>query len=321
MLASKASEIPRGPDRVAKDAPRVSVIIPHLNTPDMLTRCLTSVVGQSLDHGFAEVIVVDNGSHMSLATVEAAFPTVRFLREPQPGPGLARNFGIAAARAPVLAFIDADCRAETGWLQAAVEAVEADPERAVIGGDVRIDFVDPRHMTPNEAYEAVFGFRQKLYIEKQRFSGAGNLAMPASVFARVGPFCGIDLAEDVDWGHRAHAAGYLARYVPAMRIYHPARSDFSGLERKWQRHIHHQYQKHLAENRSRFRWLMLAAAMILSIPVESIRMFTSDRLSGIGNRLRGIGVLARIRVYRSVEMIRLVYRRGESRMDFWNSAP
>ena len=41
--------------------PRVSVIIPHLNTPELLVRCLQSVAGQRIDYGWFEIIVVDNG--------------------------------------------------------------------------------------------------------------------------------------------------------------------------------------------------------------------------------------------------------------------
>ncbi|OYU15604.1 MAG: glycosyl transferase [Alphaproteobacteria bacterium PA4] len=304
---------------VTPDAPRVSVIIPHLNTPDVLAVCLTSVAGQHLDHGHAEIIVVDNGSKVSMDQVKADFPAVRFLLEPQPGPGLARNRGIAAARASVLVFIDADCRAEAGWLQAAVDAVEADPERAVIGGDVRIDVRDESRLTDIEAYEAVFGFRQQLYIEKKNFSGAGNLAIAAHIHGRVGPFCGIEKAEDLDWGLRAHAAGYPPRYVPAMRIYHPARPDFAALQRKWERHIGHEFHDHKAAGRPMLIWHARAAAMIASIPVDGVRLITSDRLSGVGNRLKGLAVLARIRIYRAAEMLRLAGQRGDaSKVDSWN---
>jgi GT2 family glycosyltransferase len=299
--------------------PRVSIIIPHLNTPDVLAVCLASVMGQRLDHGQAEIIVVDNGSKVSMARVKADFPTVQFLLEPRPGPGLARNRGIAAARAAVLVFIDADCRAEAGWLQAAVDAVEADPEHAVIGGDVRIDFADDRRLTDIEAYEAVFGFRQKLYIEKKKFSGAGNLAIAAHIHQRVGPFCGIEKAEDLDWGVRAHAAGFPPAYVPAMRIYHPARPDFAALVRKWQRHIGHEFHDHRAAGRPLLLWLARAGAMIASIPVDALRLATSDRLSGLGNRMKGLAVLARIRSYRAAEMVRLAMHSGDSsKVDSWN---
>lgn len=305
-------------DKAALAVFRVSVIIPHLNTPQVLARCLRSVVAQSLDHGRFEVIVADNGSQTPLDAVAAEFPDVVFVTEPRPGPGLARNRGIAAAHAPCLAFIDADCRAERGWLQAAVDAVDADPARAVIGGDVRIDFLDPERLTNIEAYEAVFGFRQKMYIERKRFSGAGNLAMSRSVFDRVGPFCGIEKAEDLDWGSRAAAGGFPPRYVSAMRIYHPARPDFAALKHKWQRHIAHEYHDHRGAGAARIAWLARAAAMIVSIPVDGLRFLISDRLSGLSNRIRGLGVLARIRIYRAREMTRLAYSRTDSNVDFWN---
>jgi GT2 family glycosyltransferase len=303
---------------------RATVIIPHLNTPDLLARCLASVFDQRLDAGDFEVIVVDNGSSPrfadSLAAVRQHFPQARWLAEPMPGPGLARNRGIAVAGAGVLAFIDADCRAAPGWLQAAVTAVAADPARAVVGGDIRIDFVDSRHLTGIEAYEAVFGFRQQMYIETKQFSVTANLAMARPVAAAVGTFGDIRIAEDLDWGRRAHAAGYPTRHLPAMLVYHPARPDFAALTRKWQRHIRHDWQEHRDAGRPGWAWRLRAAAMIVSVPVEAIKLFRSRRLAGIGNRLRGCAILARIRAFRAAEMLR-VMAGADDAASVWNRQP
>lgn len=299
--------------------PRVTVIIPHFNMPDALDRCLASVVSQRLAGG-VEIIVVDNGSRIGPETVIARYPGVRLLHEPTPGPGPARNTGVASARADVLAFIDADCRAEAGWLDAAVRAVEAGGQRGVVGGDVRIDFIDPANLTAIEAYEAVFAYRQKMYIEKQGFSGTGNLAMHRDVHARVGPFSGIGLAEDRDWGQRATAAGYRIAYVPAMRIYHPARPDYASLQVKWQRHIAHDWATHRARARPDWRWRLKAAAMPASIIVDGLRLLLSGRLSGMANRLRGLGVLARLRLYRGSEMRRVMAAGGDDAGRHWQAA-
>lgn len=301
--------------------PRVSVIIPHLNTPAALARCLASVAMQQLDHGTSEIIVVDNGSTMTLDAVTAQFPQVRINANPAPGPGLARNTGVGLARAATLAFIDADCRAAPGWLQAAVDAVEADPGRGVAGGDIRIDFGDPARLTPIEAYEAVFGFRQQMYIAQRNFSITANLAMAREVHAAVGDFAGIDVAEDLDWGRRAHAAGYPTRYVPSMRVYHPARAEFEGLVRKWQRHIRHDWNAHAAAGGADWRWRARAAVMLVSIPIESLKLFRSDRIAGLGNRVSGLGVLARIRAFRAREMLRVMTAPPESGATFWNRQP
>jgi GT2 family glycosyltransferase len=288
-------------------APRVSVIIPHYNMPDALERCLGSVKAQRLDHGTVQLIVVDNGSTVAPPTAVAArHPDVLFLSETTPGPGPARNTGVAAATAPTLAFIDADCRAGAGWLQAAVDGVEAEPGRGVVGGDVRIDFIDERHLTGIEAYEAVFAYRQAMYINRQHFSGTGNLAMAAPVHKAVGPFAGIETAEDRDWGRRATAAGYRIRYVDAMRAFHPARDTFESLERKWRRHIEHDWHDHKAGGRPVVPWILRALAMVASIPVEALRILVSDRLSGLANKLRGIGILARVRWFRTAEMLRVI---------------
>jgi glycosyltransferase involved in cell wall biosynthesis len=296
--------------------PRASVIIPHLNTPELLASCLASVSMQTLDHGSFEVIVVDNGSARPLDAVQAAFPAMRLLHEPRPGPGLARNLGIAVAQAPVIACIDADCRAAPGWLQAGVDAVEADPSRPA-GGDISIDFVDSHQLTGIEAYEAVFGFRQQLYIETKRFSVTANLAMARALHAEVGPFGGIEMAEDLDWGQRAHAAGHSTHFVPAMHVFHPARPNIAALERKWQRHVRHDWNDHRGFAAG---WYLRALALALSVPVEALKLFTSRRISGLGNRLRGVAVLARVRAFRAAEMLRVARDPAGSGADNWNRA-
>ena len=296
--------------------PRVSVIIPHLNTPEALRNCLVSVAGQVLDHGSVEIIVCDNGSTVPMDAVRAAWPQVIFLVEPTPGPGPARNAGVAVARADILAFIDADCRAGTGWLQAAVDAVEPDPARTVVGGDVRIDFIDENQLTATEAYEAVFAYRQSLYIRTQHFSGTGNLAMGRSVHAAVGPFRGMDVAEDRDWGQRAFGMGYVTRYVPGMLIYHPARPDFASLTVKWQRQISHDFASYRIRHASLLRWYAKALAVVASIAVSGVQLLLSDRLSGLGNRLRGLAILTRIRLFRARQM--LGKTRSSSEFSSWN---
>ena len=141
-------------DRFAADPahPRVSVVIPHLNQPDFLERCLASLAAGR--RAPDEVIVVDNGSQV-LPEALCAAHGARLLVEPEPGPGPARNRGVAVASGDILAFIDADCLADPGWL-AAAEAAMADPSATILGGDVRIALADPARPTMTEAYEPAF---------------------------------------------------------------------------------------------------------------------------------------------------------------------
>ena len=104
--------------------PLISVIIPHLNQPNGLEACLGSLDSQTLERSAFEVIVVDNGSASLPKAVIERYPGTSLLQESRPGPGLARNRGVEAASADILAFIDADCRAHPDWLRSALRALQ-----------------------------------------------------------------------------------------------------------------------------------------------------------------------------------------------------
>lgn len=94
----------------AMPAPEVSVIIPAYNAEKYLAECLESVGSQTERN--LEIIVVDDGSTDGTAAIVAGFaeadPRLRLIRQPNGGPGPARNTAIAAARGRYLAFVDAD---------------------------------------------------------------------------------------------------------------------------------------------------------------------------------------------------------------------
>ena len=93
------------------------------------------------------------------------------------------------------------------WLPTILARFAADPGLQVLGGDIRMLTEVPGDPTQAEAYECVYAYRQRDYIERQGFSVTANLAFRREVFDRVGPFAGIAVAEDMDWGHRATAMG------------------------------------------------------------------------------------------------------------------
>ena len=198
----------------------ISVIIPHLNQGKQLRRCLTALgAGHRIPD---EVIVVDNGSHTVPDEICGDFAWVTLISQPLRGPGLARNLGAAQATGELLAFIDADCFPELTWLAEAENSFR-DPGVHISGGDVKISYVDPHHLTAVEAYESIFSYRMGHYIKRQGFCGTGNLVVRRDIFERIGPFKGLTVAEDREWGHRACFKGYHIRYAPKQVVYHPAR--------------------------------------------------------------------------------------------------
>lgn len=296
--------------------PSISVVVPHLNQPSHLADCLRSLAQQSFDMGRVEIIVVDNGSTELPSRICAKYANVRLASESEPGPGPARNKGISLARAPLLAFIDADCIADSGWLETISRRLSS-PGTMVIGGDVRIAVRDPGRMSAIEAYESIYAYRQKDYIERQNFSGTGNLAMRREVYEEVGPFAGIEVAEDRDWGQRATAMGKTLVYVPEMIVYHPARRSLSELQSKWDRHIAHDYE--MVRQPAKFLvWLAKCAALPASAVLEIPRILMSRRVRGIPARLAAWAVVTRLRCYRAVAMARACFSAQAADPRRWN---
>src|SRR4051794_11943115 len=89
--------------------PAISVILPVHNRADVLARAIQSVLDQTLKD--FELIVVDDGSTDSSVTVAKSFadPRIKIIELGQNrGGNAARNAGVRAAAAPLIAFLDSD---------------------------------------------------------------------------------------------------------------------------------------------------------------------------------------------------------------------
>lgn len=111
--------------------PSITVVIPHLNQPDALARCLAALAGGTIEP--AEVIVVDNGSVRLPKEIVNDYPWVSLIKQTIPGPGPARNLGATRAQGAVLAFLDADCQPDPHWLERAAQRLQRDPDTILAG--------------------------------------------------------------------------------------------------------------------------------------------------------------------------------------------
>ncbi len=297
--------------------PSISVIIPHLNQADSLRRCLQSLADQANALKSVEIVVVDNGSRELPSWVSREFEGVTLEREKVAGPGPARNFGVAGSHGKVLAFIDADCIADPNWLPTIAKHFSG-RGRSIVGGDVRIAVRKPGRPTMLEAYESIFAYRQEEYIRRHGFSGTGNLAVTRAVFEAIGPFAGLQYAEDRDWGRRAKRLGYQIDFVPDMIVYHPARESLTELYQKWDRHIDHDY---LEWSKKRFggpRWLLRSFLVAVSPAAEIVRIALSTRVSGFRSRLLAATGMSITRIYRARQMISRLLAGSEANEVTWN---
>lgn len=113
--------------------PAVSVVIPTYNRAHLLPRALKSVQAQTMDD--LEIIVVDDASRDATEKRVHAFADrrIRYLRHAcnRGGPA-ARNTGIGHARAPLVAFLDADDEWLPAKLQQQCQAFRRRPEAVLV---------------------------------------------------------------------------------------------------------------------------------------------------------------------------------------------
>lgn len=302
--------------QVPNPPPRVSVIIPHLNEPEALSRCIGSLQKQKVDGVPFEIIVVDNGSRHSPDGICAG---VRLEREHIPGPGPARNRGAQVAKGEFLAFIDADCVADEGWVRGIVTFFDSNPDVSCLAGDIRVACANPEHATSVEAFENVFSYRARLYVERHHYAATGNMAVRREAFTAVGPFGGIAVMEDRDWGQRATALGFRIAYVPEMRVLTSPCGSFAELAKRWDRHVAHEFER-VGGNPLRMAvWFFRSLAFAASPVREISTVLQSDRVSGLRERLLAFTCLTRVRLYRARRMLELGLRRDTTRMiGNWN---
>lgn len=131
-FAAVAKQFARAPYFPLPRVPRVSVVVASYNADRTLPACLASLM--RLNYPDYEVILVDDGSTDTTPQVAGLHPTVRSLRHPRNlGLSAARNTGTAAATGEIIAFTDADCRADEDWLYYVVSDL-LDGDFAAVGG-------------------------------------------------------------------------------------------------------------------------------------------------------------------------------------------
>jgi len=205
------------------DAPpcAISVVIPTKDRPQLLARCVQGVLAAcDATRRRCEVLVVDDASTPPVAEIDDE--RVHVLRTTGVGPSRARNRGIAAASAPVVAFTDDDVEVDVEWLVQALATLDSSPSAAGVTGRTDSPPFDP-------LYEhSVFDHDGGSYL-------TCNVAYRTSALRAVG---GFDRQfphaahEDRDLAWRVRASVGEVAYNPAMRVVHPGR-PFAA--RQWDR--------------------------------------------------------------------------------------
>jgi GT2 family glycosyltransferase len=203
--------------------PRVSVVVASFNGARTLKTCLDSL--RQLKYPDYEIILVDDGSTDTTRQIASQHPHVRYLRhEKNLGLSAARNTGIAAATGEIIAFTDADCRADEDWLYYLVGSL-LDSEFAGMGGPNLLPLEDSAvaaavMVSPGGPAHVMLTDRQAEHIP------GCNMAFCKSALADVGGFDPIfrQAGDDVDLCWRLQQAGHKIGLSPSAFVWHYRRS-------------------------------------------------------------------------------------------------
>jgi glycosyltransferase involved in cell wall biosynthesis len=112
---------------------KISLIIPAYNEEKYIGICLESVIKNSNGKIF-EIIVVDNGSTDKTAEIARKYKEIRVVQENNKGVTRARQRGFIESSGDILAFIDADTKMPSGWIEQIIEEFEKDKNLVCLSG-------------------------------------------------------------------------------------------------------------------------------------------------------------------------------------------
>ncbi|HWA64909.1 MAG TPA: mycofactocin biosynthesis glycosyltransferase MftF [Mycobacteriales bacterium] len=203
----------------------VTVVVPVRDRHEQLARCLRSLAG-------ATCVVVDDGSSdpALIADLAGQYGARLVRRASAGGPSAARNDGIAGVETDLVAFLDSDCVASTGWLDR-LAGHFADP----LVGAVAPRVLPASRGTSRRYRDAVglhdLGSREARVrpLGRVGFVPTAALVVRRAALAAIGGFdSALRYGEDVDLVWRLDEAGWRVRYDPAVEIAHDEPAGWAG---------------------------------------------------------------------------------------------
>lgn len=224
--------------------PFVSVIIPSYNRKESVLRTLHSLNRQTLPPDRYEVIVVDDGSTYDPAEVtNQMFPfSFFYLRQANQGATITRNNGVKQSKGDVLVFIDDDVTVSPPTLASIAEALYRETRVLVLGTLVSRSNGTPSLFTQDALELAnVRGIPQTDQFVHFNECNTQLLGVKRDDFFALGmlqdPTGGWPNWDDVDFGYRAHVAGFrLLQSAGAVgEHWDYSLAELKAACRRWQR--------------------------------------------------------------------------------------
>lgn len=210
--------------------PEVTVVVAVRDGEATLDACLESLRRLDYPPELREVLVVDNDSKDRTPQILARHRDwIRIEHEPIRGVSAARNLGIRKAAHGVIAFTDADCEVDAGWLRALVRPL-ADPSVGIAGGLILAFESDGAVARYGEK---IHDHRSAIEVYSPPYVISMSWASPRAVLEKAGAF-DLELlrCEDVDLAFRILQAGYRFVFVREAVLRHRNETTLRALFRE-----------------------------------------------------------------------------------------
>jgi glycosyltransferase involved in cell wall biosynthesis len=210
--------------------PAVSVVVPTRNRAGYLDVTLGSLLDQAPGVPY-EVIAVDDGSTDGSAALAERLGVKTIRHETSRGPNAARNAGIEAARAPLIALVDDDVRTPPGWVAALAAGAERHSWADAFGGPIRASLEGPAPHGCGRESAPITTLDLGSEDRETDFVWSANMALRRSAIERIG-----DFDEDIpiygdeeEWLMRLHRDGGRVAYVADAWLEHRRIGDDARL--------------------------------------------------------------------------------------------
>jgi GT2 family glycosyltransferase len=170
--------------------PSISVVVPTVDRPEALRRCLQDLAVQAYPE--FEILVVDNapgrsGAEAVVSSLDASNRTVRYMVEPRRGASRARNRGLREAGGEFVAFVDGDVRVDRWWLASVATSLRSPVDgqthaSCVTGAILATDLETPAQLWMEEWGGYSKGFEPRIFDMRDHRIGSPLYPFAAAVF-------------------------------------------------------------------------------------------------------------------------------------------
>ena len=206
---------------------------PTFNRKDELVHLFNSMIKQTLNPKFFEMIISDDGStdgtEEYVKSLENKFKfNLSYVSQKNLGPGFARNNGVKNSKGELIVFIDSDCEADSNWLEVIFNAYKSNDFDAFGGPDEAKDNFLPIQIAINfsmTSFLTTGGIRghNKNMISKF-FPRSHNMGVKKTLFEKIGGFGSLRHGQDIELSNRIINEQAVVKLLDNAIVYHRRRT-------------------------------------------------------------------------------------------------